>query len=223
MAPSLFSHGAGVSLCRGRGEGETECHTGVPALSKNAARRRRFCLTGAVLQRRFNLKTPGFEQSLRDIFGIFVAPRPLPQTGGPDELVRGQLELLCDLLEGGDCGYNRANGLWFAPIRISTTLCHRFCVLERIILPVTSSDGVGKLIEPEELCVLFYGYFIEKSIGKRDLTVGWGGFAATRNYAYISLITIRLIESVRPFQRSRTAQALQAAGGTPGKAGRILL
>src|ERR1017187_1381579 len=53
------------------------------------------------LQRRFDLKPPGLEQRLRDILGILVTPRPLPKTGGPDILVRGQLELLHDLLEGG--------------------------------------------------------------------------------------------------------------------------
>src|ERR1019366_6399405 len=81
------------------------------------------------LQRRFDLKSPGLEQRLRDILGILVAPRPLPKTGGPDILVRGQLELLHDLLEGGYSRHNRADGLRLAPVRISTTLCHRFCVL----------------------------------------------------------------------------------------------
>jgi hypothetical protein len=49
-----------------------------------------------VLQRGFNLKTPGFEQSLGNIFRIFVTPRPLTQAGGPDELIRRQLKLLGD-------------------------------------------------------------------------------------------------------------------------------
>jgi hypothetical protein len=82
------------------------------------------------LQRGFNLKTPGLEEGLRDILGILVPACPLPQAGGPDVLVRAELELLDDLLEGGHCGYNRTNGLRLAPIRISTTLCHRFGVLE---------------------------------------------------------------------------------------------
>ena len=41
-----------------------------------------------VLQRRFNLKTPGFEQSLGDIFRIFVTARPLVHVTGPDFVER---------------------------------------------------------------------------------------------------------------------------------------
>jgi hypothetical protein len=33
------------------------------------------------LQRRFNLKSPGFQQSLRDVLRVLVPPSPLPQTG----------------------------------------------------------------------------------------------------------------------------------------------
>ena len=77
-----------------------------------------------VLQRRFNLKSPGLEKGLRDVFGVLVAARPLAEASRPDVLVRGQLELLGDLLKRGNCRHNRANGLRFAPVRVSTTLCH---------------------------------------------------------------------------------------------------
>src|ERR1019366_5191716 len=102
------------------------------ANSKSAAQGQRFCEENQEgLQRRFDLKPPGLEQRLRDILGILVTPRPLPKTGGPDILVRGQLELLHNLLEGGYSRHNRADGLRLAPVRISTTLCHRFCVLSK--------------------------------------------------------------------------------------------
>jgi len=77
-----------------------------------------------VLQRRFNLKSPGLEKGLRDVFGVLVTARPLAEASRPDVLVRGQLELLGDLLERGDCRHNRANRLGLSPVRVSTTLCH---------------------------------------------------------------------------------------------------
>src|ERR1039458_3764732 len=79
---------------------------------------------GNGLQSGFDLKAPGFEKSLGDVLGIFVPASPLPQTGGPDVLVRAELELLNDLFEGGHGGHYRAYGLGLAPIRISTTFCH---------------------------------------------------------------------------------------------------
>src|SRR5665213_1163715 len=119
--------------------------TFLGANSKSAAQGQRFCEENQEgLQRRFDLKPPGLEQRLRDILGILVTPRPLPKTGGPDILVRGQLELLHDLLEGGYSRHNRADGLRLAPVRISTTLCHRFCVLSAVSeCGRTSLDGVG--------------------------------------------------------------------------------
>jgi hypothetical protein len=49
-----------------------------PQSAKTPPKGGAFVYLAKVLQRRFNLKTPGFEQSLRDIFGIFITPRPLP-------------------------------------------------------------------------------------------------------------------------------------------------
>src|SRR5580658_7698105 len=76
------------------------------------------------LQRRFDLKTPGFKKGLRDVLRILVPASPLPEAGGPDVLVRAELELLYNLLEGGHSGHYGTDRLRFAPIRISTTLCH---------------------------------------------------------------------------------------------------
>ena len=76
------------------------------------------------LQRGFDLKAPGLEKGLRDVLGILVAARPLAEASRPDVLVRGQLELLGNLLKRGNCGHDRADGLRLAPIWISTTLCH---------------------------------------------------------------------------------------------------
>src|ERR1700722_6381291 len=94
--------------------------------SKNAARRRRFFQheRGGGLQRRFDFESPGFQESLRDVLRILVPASPLPKTGGPDVLVRAQLELLHNLFERGHSRYNGADGLRLAPVRISTTLCH---------------------------------------------------------------------------------------------------
>ena len=79
------------------------------------------------LQGRFNLKAPGFKQGLRDVLRVLVPTGPLTQTGRPDVLIRGELELLDDLFEGSHSGHNGADGLRLAPIRISTTLCHLIC------------------------------------------------------------------------------------------------
>src|SRR6202041_3763543 len=97
------------------------------------------------LQRRLNLKSPGLKQSLGNILGVLVPPRPLPKSGGPNVLVRAELELLHYLFEGGHCGHYGAYGLRLAPIRISTTLCHRFGVLRRVDLPSLPRDGLGGL------------------------------------------------------------------------------
>ena len=77
-----------------------------------------------ILQSRLNLKAPGFKERLRNVLGILVPTGPLAQTGRPDVLIRGELELLDDLFEGGHGGDNRADGLRLAPIRISSTFCH---------------------------------------------------------------------------------------------------
>src|ERR1039458_1903396 len=91
------------------------------ANSKSAARRQRFWKEYEEngLQRRFDLKSPCFEKSLRDIFGILVPPSPLTQAGGPDVLIRAEFELPHDLLEGGDGGHNRADGVRAGPTRVS--------------------------------------------------------------------------------------------------------
>jgi len=120
--------------------------------SKSAAQRAALLLNRPKkkgLQRRFNLETPCFEQGFRDILGILVPASPFPQTGGSNELVRAEFELLHNLLEGGHCGYNRPNGLRLAPIRISTTLCHRFGVLKKGELDALPRVLVGTPIRPE--------------------------------------------------------------------------
>src|SRR5581483_5358526 len=71
------------------------------------------------LQRRFDLESPGFQKRLRDILGILVPAGPLPKTGGPDILIRCELELLDDLFKGGHSRHYRADGLRLAPVRIS--------------------------------------------------------------------------------------------------------
>jgi hypothetical protein len=88
-------------------------------------------LTAIGLQRRFDLEAPSLKQRLGYILGILVPASPLPQTGRPDILIRAELELLDDLLEGGHGGHYGADGLRLAPIRISTTLCHDLVSLKK--------------------------------------------------------------------------------------------
>src|SRR5262249_3537833 len=78
----------------------------------------------AELQRRFDLKSPGFQKRLRDVFRVFVAPRPFTQAGGTNVLIRSEFELLHCLFEGCNDWNNRSDGLRFAPVRITASLCH---------------------------------------------------------------------------------------------------
>jgi hypothetical protein len=93
-------------------------------------------------------------------------------------LIRAELELLDDLFKGGHCGHNRANGLWFAPIWISTTLCHRFVVLKkRVTCTYILGSGLGvTCLSRGNSYNPFYGYFLQKSIEKC-------GFAGERQAA----------------------------------------
>src|SRR5215831_9726084 len=116
--------------------------------NKNATRRRRFVDRHRTrnLQSRLDLKAPCFKERLRNVLGVFVPTGPLSESGGPDVLIRGQLELLDDLLEGGHGGDDGPDGLRLAPIRISSAFCHLvFCSSERsgIALPATSGDWWG--------------------------------------------------------------------------------
>jgi hypothetical protein len=99
-------------------------------------RRPKAALSGANLladlQRRLDLEAPGFKKSFRNILGVLVSPSPFPQPSRPDVLIGAKLELLHNLLEGGHSGDNGANGLRLAPVRITTTFCHRFEVLIKI-------------------------------------------------------------------------------------------
>jgi hypothetical protein len=115
------------------------------------------------LQRRLDLKSPGFQKRLGNILGILVPARPLPEAGGPDVLVWSKLKFLDDLFEGGHSGYHRANWLRLSPIRISTTLCHRFGVLNVLIcVKVLGRDKVfcGSRGNSK---ILFYIFFLQKS------------------------------------------------------------
>lgn len=93
--------------------------------NRSAARRRRFTDRNAQqLKRGFDLKAPCFQQRLRDVLRIPITTSPFPKTGGAQELVRGELEFLHNLLKSCDGGHDRADWLRLAPIWISTTLCH---------------------------------------------------------------------------------------------------
>jgi hypothetical protein len=76
------------------------------------------------LQGRFDLKTPGLKQGLRDVLGILIAPRPLAQPGGTEILVRSQLVLLYHLLKFSDRGDDRSNRFGLAPVRITASFRH---------------------------------------------------------------------------------------------------
>jgi len=77
-----------------------------------------------LLQSRLDLKAPGLEQGLGDVFGVLVAPGPLAEAGGADVLVGGELVLLDDELKAGDGGDDRADGLRLAPVWVAAALCH---------------------------------------------------------------------------------------------------
>src|SRR6266849_9057647 len=76
------------------------------------------------LQGRFDFKTPSFQQGLGDVLGILVAACPFTQTCGPQILVGGELVLVHNLLEFGDCGSNRPDGFGLAPVGVSASLSH---------------------------------------------------------------------------------------------------
>src|SRR5262249_49961270 len=76
------------------------------------------------LQCRLNFESPGLQQWLRNVLGVLIAPRPLPQTGGAEVLVWGQLELFHCLFERGHNGDHWANRLRLAPVRIAASSCH---------------------------------------------------------------------------------------------------
>src|SRR5579875_2037113 len=101
-----------------------------------APQMRRFCRNRWLrkyLQRGLDLKTPRFEESLRDVLRVLVPAGPLAEACRTNVLIRGKLELLHNLLEGGNGGHNRPDGLRLAPVRISTTLCHYFLFLGGMI------------------------------------------------------------------------------------------
>jgi hypothetical protein len=111
------------------------------------------------LQSRLNLKAPGFKESLRNVLGIFVPTSPLAQTGRPDVLIRCELELLDDLFKGGHGGYNGADGLRLAPIRISSTFCHLVLFsLERsgVCFLLALGTWLGILVVLEQLYVFYF-------------------------------------------------------------------
>ncbi len=82
----------------------------------------------AGLQRGLDLEAPGFQEGLGDVLGILVAAGPLAQAGRPEVLVGRKLVLAHNLLEFGDGGGNRADGLRLAPVGISATLGHKKCL-----------------------------------------------------------------------------------------------
>src|SRR5205814_7312236 len=66
----------------------------------------------------------GFQQRLWNVLGVLVAPRPLAQTRRTNILVRREFEFLHGLLERCDDGDYWPDGLRFAPVGISASLCH---------------------------------------------------------------------------------------------------
>src|ERR1700681_2860212 len=76
------------------------------------------------LQGGFDFKAPSFEQGLGDVLGILVPARPFPQPCRAQVLVRGELILVHNLLECGDCGSNRPNRLGLVPVGVSASLSH---------------------------------------------------------------------------------------------------
>src|SRR5579872_3553510 len=63
------------------------------------------------LQSRLDLKTPSLQKRLRDVLGILVLTRPLPQTGGAQILVGQELKFLYCLLERRNYGNYRSDRL----------------------------------------------------------------------------------------------------------------
>src|SRR5579875_3776502 len=89
-----------------------------------------------------DLKSPGLQQCLRDVLGVFIAARPLAQPGGADVLVGSKLVLLDDLLERGDGGDDGADGLGLAPVGISAAFCHSVvCSSSRADYSFSESDN----------------------------------------------------------------------------------
>src|SRR4029077_17201621 len=83
------------------------------------------CESGSLrLQGGFDFKAPSFEQGLGDVLGILVPARPLPQSCRAQVLVGGELILVHNLLEFGDCGSNRPNRLGLAPVWVSASFSH---------------------------------------------------------------------------------------------------
>src|SRR5580704_12691788 len=77
-----------------------------------------------LLQRGFDFEAPGFEERLGNVFRVLVAAGPLAQTRGAQILVRREFVFAHYLLELGDGGDDRADGLGLAPVGISATLRH---------------------------------------------------------------------------------------------------
>src|SRR5208282_2152874 len=76
------------------------------------------------LERGLYLEAPSFQKRLRDVLGILVAARPLPQTGGAQILVGGELVLAHDLFKLRNSRDDRPNRLRLAPVWISASLRH---------------------------------------------------------------------------------------------------
>src|ERR1017187_4015034 len=83
---------------------------------------------GCGLQSGFDLESPGFQKRLGDVFGVLVAACPLPQTSGPQILVRGELVFVHDLFEFGDGRDNGPDRLGLAPVRVSASLGPGTCL-----------------------------------------------------------------------------------------------
>src|SRR5438128_460581 len=113
-------------------------------------------LSGYPLQSGFDLEPPSLEQRLGDVFGIFVAPRPLPQPGGAQILIRRELILPHHLLEFGDSGDDWPDGLGLAPVGISASLSHenyasysyKICLLQMKTLTTLDSLGLARDSHP---------------------------------------------------------------------------
>src|SRR5690348_1528122 len=97
------------------------------------------------LQGGFDFESPSFQQRLRNVLGVLVAARPLPQAGGAQILVGLELVLLHHLLELGDGGGNRPNRLGLPPVRISASLSHNKSCLLRKMVCLLHLDSPGRL------------------------------------------------------------------------------
>jgi len=76
------------------------------------------------LERRFDLKSPGFQERLGNVLGVLVLARPLAQSGRANKLVRLKLKLLHHLFKFSDRRDNRSNGFRLSPVRVAASLCH---------------------------------------------------------------------------------------------------